>query len=122
MPGAPYYAQGGPRHCPQPLVWRRIFRARDGRRYIVEACEGHWPPAVSPQPAPGSLNGHARGGQVTLTLILLGLAGLFAGFVLTVLARAKKVGDSWEDRGLWAIFGGFALVMAGVALAVATAG
>jgi hypothetical protein len=54
-------------------------------------------------------------------LILLGLAGVFAGFVLTVLARAKKLGDSWEDRGLWAIFGGFGLIMAAVALAVATA-
>jgi hypothetical protein len=69
MPGAPYYAeafsplpgrcfrlatqdgQGGPMHCPQPLVWRCTFRARDGRRYLVEACEGHRPPVVSPQPA-----------------------------------------------------------------------
>lgn len=56
-----------------------------------------------------------------LSLILLGLVGVFAGFVLTVLARAKKLGDSWEDRGLWMIFGGFGLIMAGVALAVATA-
>jgi hypothetical protein len=56
-----------------------------------------------------------------LSLILLGLAGVFAGFVLTVLARAKKLGDSWEDKGLWAIFGGFGLIMVGVALAVATA-
>ena len=56
-----------------------------------------------------------------LSLILLGLVGVFAGFVLTVLARAKKLGDSWEDRGLWAIFGGFGLIMAGIALAVATA-
>jgi len=55
---------------------------------------------------------------VTLSLILLGLASVFAGFVLTVLARARKLGDSWEDRGLWAIFAGFALIMAGVALAV----
>jgi hypothetical protein len=55
------------------------------------------------------------------SLILLGLAGVFAGFLLTVLARAKKLGDSWEDKGLWAIFGGFGLVMAAVALAVATA-
>lgn len=57
-----------------------------------------------------------------LSLILLGLAGVLAGFVLTVLVRAEKLGDSWEDRGLWAIFGGFGLIMAGVALAVATAG
>jgi hypothetical protein len=33
------------------------------------------------------------------SLILLGLAGVFAGFVLTVLVRAKKLGDSWEDKG-----------------------
>jgi hypothetical protein len=55
------------------------------------------------------------------SLILLGLAGIFAGFVLTVLARVKKLSGSWEDRGLWAIFGGFGLIMAAVALAVATA-
>jgi hypothetical protein len=36
--------------------------------------------------------------------------------------RAKKLGDSWDDWGLWAIFGGFGLVMVGVVLAVATAG
>jgi hypothetical protein len=58
---------------------------------------------------------------MTLSLILLGLAGLFAGFVLTILARTKKLGDSWEDKGLWAIFGGFGLIMAAVVLAIATA-
>jgi hypothetical protein len=55
-------------------------------------------------------------------LILLGLAGIFAGFVLTALVRAKKLGDSWDSRGLWAIFGGFGLIMLGVVLAIATAG
>jgi hypothetical protein len=55
------------------------------------------------------------------SLVLLGLAGVFAGFVLTVLARVRKVGDRWEDRGLWAIFGGFGLIMLGVGLGVATA-
>lgn len=54
-------------------------------------------------------------------LILLSLAGVLAGFVLTALARAKKLGNSWEDRGLWAIFGGFGLVMVGVVLAIAIA-
>ena len=58
---------------------------------------------------------------MTLPLILLGLAGLFAGFILTILARTKKLGDSWEDKGLWAIFGGFGLIMAAVVLAIATA-
>ena len=60
---APYYAQafaalpgrcfrfisggegGGPTHCPEPPAWRGIFRARNGRRYTVEACAGHRPPA-----------------------------------------------------------------------------
>jgi hypothetical protein len=36
---------GGPTHCPEPPTWRGAFRARNGRRYTVEACEGHWPPA-----------------------------------------------------------------------------
>jgi hypothetical protein len=60
---APYYAEvfapmpgrclcmvsggegGGPTHCPEPPTWRGTFRARNGHRYTVEACEGHRPPA-----------------------------------------------------------------------------
>jgi hypothetical protein len=61
---APYYAQafaampgrcfqlvsrgaegGGPIHCTEPPTWRGSFRAPNGRRYTVEACEGHRPPA-----------------------------------------------------------------------------
>jgi hypothetical protein len=56
---------------------------------------------------------------VSLLVTFLGLASVLAGFLLMALTRAKKLGDSWEDRGLWAIFGGFGLIMAGVALAVA---
>jgi hypothetical protein len=52
---------------------------------------------------------------------LLGLAALLAGFFLTAIARARNLGDSWENMGLWAIFGGFGLIMAGAALAIATA-
>ena len=54
-------------------------------------------------------------------LTLLGLAGVLAGFALSAIARAKKLGGSWESAGLWAIFGGFGLVMVGVVLAIATA-
>jgi hypothetical protein len=54
-------------------------------------------------------------------LTLLGLAGVVAGFLLMAIARAKKLDARWEDRGLWAIFGGFGLIMAGVALVIATA-
>ena len=53
-------------------------------------------------------------------LTQLGLVGVLAGFVLTALARAKKVSNSWEDRGLWAIFGGFGLIMVGAVLAIAS--
>lgn len=56
---------------------------------------------------------------MTLLVTFLGLAGVLAGFLLTALVRAKKLGASWEDRGLWAIFGGFGLIMVGVALAAA---
>jgi hypothetical protein len=56
---------------------------------------------------------------VTLLVTFLGLAGVLAGFLLTALARARKLGAGWEDRGLWAIFGGFGLIMVGVALAAA---
>jgi hypothetical protein len=35
--------EGGPTHCPEPPVWRGSWRAPDGRRYRVEACQGHRP-------------------------------------------------------------------------------
>jgi hypothetical protein len=35
--------EGGPVHCPEPPNWRGTWRARDGRRYRAEACEGHRP-------------------------------------------------------------------------------
>jgi hypothetical protein len=62
MPGAPYYAEAfspmpgrclrmigrkeeaGPTHCPKPVVWRGSWRAPNGRRYRIEACDGHRPP------------------------------------------------------------------------------
>jgi hypothetical protein len=61
--GAPYYAeafspiagqcfrfvsrgdgQAGPIHCPEPPAWRGAFRAKNGRRYTVDACGGHREP------------------------------------------------------------------------------
>jgi hypothetical protein len=36
--------EGGPTHCPQPPTWRGFWRAPNGRRYRVEACQGHRPP------------------------------------------------------------------------------
>jgi hypothetical protein len=41
--------------------------------------------------------------------------------VLTAFVRAKKLGEKWDTRGLWAIFGGFGLIMAGVLLSISTA-
>jgi hypothetical protein len=35
--------EAGPTHCPDPVAWRRSWRAPNGRRYRVEACEGHRP-------------------------------------------------------------------------------
>ena len=62
MPGAPYYAEAfsplpgrcfrmvtrhgggaGPRHWPEPVVWGGSWRAPKGRRYRIEACDGHRP-------------------------------------------------------------------------------
>jgi hypothetical protein len=34
-------AEGQPMPCPDPPVWRGHFRARNGRQYDVEACDGH---------------------------------------------------------------------------------
>jgi hypothetical protein len=59
---------------------------------------------------------------ISSVLIQLGLAALVAGIVVTALVRAKKLGENWDDWGLWAIFGGFGLVMVGVVLGIATAG
>jgi hypothetical protein len=62
MPGSPYYAEAfsplaarcfrlvanageaGPTHCAEPVAWRGSWRAPHGRRYRIEACEGHRPP------------------------------------------------------------------------------
>jgi hypothetical protein len=62
MSGVPYYAEAfsplpgrcfrmvtrhgggaGPTHCPEPVAWRGSWRAPNGRRYRIEACEGHRP-------------------------------------------------------------------------------
>jgi hypothetical protein len=32
--------EAGPTHCPEPVAWRGSWRAPNGRRYRVEACEG----------------------------------------------------------------------------------
>jgi hypothetical protein len=37
--------EGGPTHCLEPPAWRGAFREPNGRRYRVEACEGHRPAA-----------------------------------------------------------------------------
>jgi hypothetical protein len=60
MPEAPYYAEAffplpgrcfqmvahhgeaGPTHCSEP-AWRGSWRAPNGRRYQVEACDSHRP-------------------------------------------------------------------------------
>ena len=38
---------GGPTHCSEPPVWWGPFRAPNGCRYRVEACEGHRPALVA---------------------------------------------------------------------------
>lgn len=58
--------------------------------------------------------------MISSLLTLLGLASIVAGVVVTAFVRAKKLGEEWDTRGLWAIFGGFGLIMVGVAMAVAT--
>ena len=37
---------GGPTYCPEPPVWRGSWRAPNGRRYRIDACEGHRPDPV----------------------------------------------------------------------------
>jgi hypothetical protein len=51
-------------------------------------------------------------------LTVLGLASIFTGVMVTIFVRAKKLSDDWEPRGLWAIFGGFGLIMVGLLLSV----
>jgi hypothetical protein len=61
MPEASYYAEAfsplpghcfrlvsrrgeaGPTHCPEPVAWGGSWPAPNGRRYRIEACEGHRP-------------------------------------------------------------------------------
>ena len=57
--------------------------------------------------------------MISSLLTLLGLASIVAGVVVTAFVRAKKLGEEWDTRGLWAIFGGFGL--AGVLLSISTA-
>jgi hypothetical protein len=38
--------EGGPIHCPERAAWRGSFRACDGRRYTVDACDGHRDPLM----------------------------------------------------------------------------
>jgi hypothetical protein len=35
--------EGGPTHCSEPPTWHGSLRSPNGRRYRVEACEGHRP-------------------------------------------------------------------------------
>jgi hypothetical protein len=58
---------------------------------------------------------------ISSLLTLLGLASIVAGVVVTAFVRAKKLGEEWDTRGLWAIFGGFGLIMVEVALSISTA-
>ena len=37
------------------------------------------------------------------------------------LRQGQELGEEWDTRGLWAIFGGFGLIMAGVLLSISTA-
>jgi hypothetical protein len=37
------HGDAGPTHCPEPVAWRGSWRAPNGRRYRIEACEGHRP-------------------------------------------------------------------------------
>jgi hypothetical protein len=67
MPGAPYFeafsrcpaaasarslntAKPGRATSPEPVAWRGFWQAPNGRRYRIEACEGH-----RPTPIEGSL-------------------------------------------------------------------
>jgi hypothetical protein len=42
--------EAGPMHCPDPARWRGTFRARSGRRYAVQACDGHRGPLQDGRP------------------------------------------------------------------------
>jgi hypothetical protein len=49
--------QAGPAHCPEPPRWQGTFRAKDGRRYTVRACDGHRGPLGHAPPLGNSLTG-----------------------------------------------------------------
>jgi hypothetical protein len=45
------HGEAGPTHCPEPVTWRGSWRAPNGRRYRIEACEGHRPAPEEGGPA-----------------------------------------------------------------------
>ena len=104
---------------PQP---RRRSGPRSGTAWVAGQPPG--PERLALPGCGGRGTPAARGGRWVMSslLIQLGLAGVLAGVVVTALVRAKRLGDRWDDWGLWAIFGGFGLVMVGVALAITTTG
>jgi hypothetical protein len=42
----PHHGEAGPMHCPELVAWRGSWRAPNGRRYRIEACNGHRPTQV----------------------------------------------------------------------------
>jgi hypothetical protein len=48
-------------HRPEPMTWRGSWRVPNGRRYRIEACQGHRPPLAE---ASGTV-AWRRGGVVT---------------------------------------------------------
>jgi hypothetical protein len=52
--------QAGPIRCPEPPRWQGTFRAKDGHRYTVQACDGHGGPLEHAPPL-----GNARTGTPT---------------------------------------------------------
>jgi hypothetical protein len=85
MPGAPYYAQAfsplpgrcfrmvphhgeaGPVHCPEPVAWRGSWRAPNGRRYRIEACNGHQPTQIEDRGAVAQRTGVVPTGADPMT-------------------------------------------------------
>jgi hypothetical protein len=66
---------GGPTHCPEPPIWRGSWRAPNGRRYRVEACEGHRPPADKAGSRPTTLTRKRLLGSRCQTMPVAGCSG-----------------------------------------------
>lgn len=91
---------GGPNHCPEPPTWHGAFRAKGGRRYAVEACDGQ--SSVSgTRPAFSAIDRSPDGLLVSrqATFALFDACAIKRGWVMVRQRVQVKPWLTWRMRG-----------------------